>query len=177
MAMIETVSPQHASGPVAAVYSEIEQTLGHIPNGMQLFSASPTLLGQQWQQLGYYMRHPNLSFPLLASIRLLCSTEHECDYCIGFNSALLVNHAGWTLDQVNATKRDASAAPLSPKELALLQFVLKAVGAPKTASENEVAALRALGWHEADIFDAVAHGARNVAVDIIFNTFKVQQDA
>lgn len=177
MSLIQTVSPQHASGPVAAVYGEIEQALGQVPNGMQLFSASPTLLGQQWQQLGYYMQHPTLSFPLLATIRLLCSTEHECDYCVGFNSMLLVNHAGWNLDQVAATKRDPGAAPLSPKEIALLRFVLKSVRTPKSASEAEVAALRALGWDESDIFDAVAHGARNVAIDIIFNTFKVQADA
>lgn len=177
MTMIQTVSPQHASGPVAAIYGEITQVLGQVPNGMQLFSASPSLLAQQWESLGYYMQHPSLSFPLLATIRLLCSAEHECDYCVGFNSMLLVNHAGWNLDQVAATKRDANAAPLSPKEIALLQFVLKAVRAPKTANEAEVAALRTLGWSESDIFDAVAHGARNVAVDIIFNTFKVQRDA
>lgn len=177
MAMIQTVSPQQASGAVAAVYEQITQAIGQVPNGMQLFSASPSLLEQQWESLGYYMQHPSLSFPLLATIRLLCSAEHECDYCVGFNSMLLVNHAGWTLDQVAATKRDANAAPLSPKELAMLRFVLKAVRAPKTANEAEVAALRALGWNESEIFDAVAHGARNVAIDIIFNTFKVQSDA
>ena len=36
--------------------------------------------------------------------------------------------------------------------------------------------LKSLGWEEGDIVDAVAHGARNSAADIVLNTFKVEQD-
>jgi hypothetical protein len=33
--------------------------------------------------------------------------------------------------------------------------------------------LKALGWAERDIFDAVTHGARAVSTNIIFDTFKI----
>ena len=35
---------------------------------------------------------------------------------------------------------------------------------------------RALGWSDRDVFDAVNHGARNIAADILFNTFKIDND-
>lgn len=33
-----------------------------------------------------------------------------------------------------------------------------------------------MGWTDSDLIDAVAHGARNTAVDILFNTFKIERD-
>jgi hypothetical protein len=37
-------------------------------------------------------------------------------------------------------------------------------------------AARAAGWSDGDILDAVNHGARMVAGDIIINGFKVERD-
>ena len=89
---------------------------------------------------------------------------------------MLINMAGWTPEQVSATKRDASAAPLNEKDKALLQFVLKAVNRREASTRAEIDALVRLGWTQADLLDAVAHGARNVGVDIIFNAFQIEND-
>ncbi len=176
MPLIETVTPEKASGKVAAVYSDINKVFGRVPNAMQMYSASPALLGQQWESMGYYLKHPALSFPLLAAIRMLVSQENNCHYCIGMNGALLIHMGKWTPEQVTATKQDAKAAPLPEKEMALLAFVLKTVAERKPVTRAEIEQLKKLGWSEADVFDAVAHGARNVAVDIIFNTFQIEND-
>jgi len=77
---------------------------------------------------------------------------------------------------VNATKRDPMTAPLPPKEKAMLAFVLKAVAERKPVTRTEIDALKKFDWSESDVFDAVAHGARNVAVDIVFNTFQIEND-
>jgi alkylhydroperoxidase family enzyme len=92
------------------------------------------------------------------------------------NAALLIQHAGFTPDQIAAMKRDPAAAPLDEKDKAMLLFVLKATRAPKTVAPADLDVLRALGWNDREIFDAVNHGARNVAVDILFNTFKIEND-
>ncbi|MBI3561628.1 MAG: hypothetical protein HY080_07940 [Gammaproteobacteria bacterium] len=176
MSLLATVSPDKAQGKVADVYGSIKKVFGRIPNAMQMYSVSPSLLDNQWSGMSYYLQHPNLSFTLLATIRMLVSQENKCDYCIGMNGSLLINMAGWSADQVNATKRDASAAPLKDKEKTLLQFVLKTVNQRKPITRAEIDKLIALGWTETDVIDAVAHGARNVAVDIIFNTFQVEHD-
>ncbi len=176
MSIIASVAPEKSAGLVGQIYEQMQQAFGRIPNAFRLFSISPAVMENQWQNNRYYFQHPTLGFPLLASIRMLVSQENECEYCIGMNAALLIQHAGFTPDQIAAMKRDASAAPLEARDKAMLLFVLKATGAPKTVERADVDALHALGWSDGEIFDAVNHGARNVAVDILFNAFKIEND-
>jgi len=58
----------------------------------------------------------------------------------------------------------------------LLLFVLKSCDNPHLVAAEDLDRLRSLGWSEVDIVDAVAHGARMVGTNIIFNTFKIDQD-
>lgn len=176
MALIDGVAPGAAQGAVAGIFQEIEQALGQVPGGMQLYAVSPGLLAQQWQVVGYYARHPRLPLALTAAIRLLVSQDNDCDYCIDFNAGLLIERCGWTPEQVSVSKHDVAAAPLAASDKALLQFVLQTVNARQPATRDNLEGLKQLGWSEADILDAVALGARNVAVDIIFNTFQVEPD-
>lgn len=176
MSLITTIAPDKANGKVAEVYSSISKVFGRVPNAMQVYSSSPELLEMQWGGMTYYLRHPALSFALLATIRMLVSQENKCDYCIGMNGSLLINMAGWSVEQVNATKRDAKAAPLPEKEKAMLMFVLKSVVDRKPIARAEIDKLVQLGWTESDVLDAVAHGARNVMADIVFNTFQIEHD-
>lgn len=176
MAMIQTVSPDQASGKLAQIYGEIEKVFGSVPNAMQLYSISPDLLEQQWQQIGYYMRHPGLSFPLLAMIRMLVSQENQCEYCVGFNESMLIHMAGLTPEQLVTAKRNPADAPLPEKEKAMLLFVLKSTKNAKDVDHSDLEQLRAHGWGDGDIMDAVHHGARNMAVDVVFNTFKIDND-
>ena len=169
MPLIDSVVPEKASGQVAEIYGDLAKVFGRVPNAMQMYSSSPALLAQQWQATGYYFTHPNLPRPLLAAIRMLVSQENDCDYCIGFNAGMLINMAGWTPEQVAASKRDASAVPLSEKEKALLHFVLKAVNRREVATRAEIDALTRLGWTHADLLDAVAHG-HAMSVSISFST-------
>ncbi|HEX8963657.1 MAG TPA: hypothetical protein VF801_11700 [Rhodocyclaceae bacterium] len=176
MSILATVAPEKAAGLVGQIYEQMQQAFGRIPNAFRMYSVSPTVMENQWQNNRYYFQHPTLSFPLLASIRMLVSQENECDYCIGLNAALLIQHAGYTVDQIAAMKADPAAAPLSAKDKAMLLFVLKATKAPKTVTSADVEGLHGQGWSDGEIFDAVNHGARNVAADILFNTFKIEND-
>ena len=176
MSLIATVSPQNASGALDTLYADMEQAFGRIPNAFQLYSSSPGLLAQQWEQIRYYTDHPALSFPLLAMIRLLVSQENDCEYCVGFNEAMLIHRASLSPEQIAAAKRNAADAPLPGKDKAMLLFVLKATQTPKAVEKADIDLLRNMGWKDGDILDAVHHGARNMAVDVVFNTFKVDND-
>ena len=176
MPIISTISPDRATGKVADVYQQVAKAMGRVPNAVIMYSSSPTLLEQQWQMMGYYMNHPNLSFPLLTTMRMLVSQENDCAYCVGMNASLLINFCGLTEEQVAQTKQNPQDAPLSEKEKAILLFVLKSVAKPHSASADDIAQLKKLGWSEGDIFDAVGHGARMLAADVIFNTFKIEND-
>ncbi len=176
MSIISTEEPGQASGKVAEVYGKIQQAMGRVPNAFRTYSASPVLLEQHFQSISYYMRHPTLSFPLLAIVRMLVSQKNDCQYCVGFNESMLMHMAGLTAEQIAATKRNPENAPLPEKEKAMLLLVLKATQTPKLVERSDLDSLRALGWRDGDILDAVYHGARNVSADIVFNTFKIEND-
>ncbi|BAN34374.1 hypothetical protein SCD_n00526 [Sulfuricella denitrificans skB26] len=176
MSIISTVAPEHTEGKVAELYGQIQQMMGRVPNAFQMYSSSPALLEQQIQHISYFMQHPTLSFPLLAMVRMLVSQNNDCQYCIGLNEGMLIQRVGLTVEQVAAIRRDPANAPLPDKDKAMLLLVLKATKTPKSVDKSDLDQLRALGWSDGDIMDAVYHGARNVAVDIVFNAFKIDND-
>lgn len=176
MSILQTVTPDRASGEVADIYAQIERAWGHVPAAIQVFSANPALLRHQWEYYGSIMQHPRLSMPLTACIRMLVSQAGNCDYCIDMNAAMLMNLAGWTADEVAAARADFRDSPLGAEDKALLGLVLKATRDSKSVTAHDLEAARAAGWSDGDILDAVNHGARMVAGDIVINGFKVERD-
>jgi uncharacterized peroxidase-related enzyme len=176
MSMLQTHTPDTATGEVAEIYAQIRNAWGHVPAAIQVFSANPFLLRHQWEYYDSMMQHPTLSMPLTACIRMLVSQAGHCDYCIDMNAGMLINMAGWTPEQVAATRADFHDSPLSPDEKMLLGLVLKATHDSSSVSALDMQAARAAGWSDGDILDAVNHGARMVAGDIIINGFKVERD-
>lgn len=176
MPLIHTVTPEHATGQVKEVYDQVLAAFGHIPNFMQINSSSPELITKQWQFIGYYMQHPNLSFGLLALMRMLIAQTGHCEYCIGLNEAMLINRAGFTPDQIVAAKRDPASAPLPEKDRAMLLFVLKAVHDSNSTTPSDISGLKQLGWTDSDILDGLSHGAHMLAADTLLNALKVDID-
>ena len=176
MSILQTVKPEAATGEVAAIYAQMEKMMGGVPAPFQLYSPNPFLLKQQVEYVGTIMEHPTLSMPLTTCIRMLVSQEGKCEYCIGMNAGLLVNMMGWTLEQVAATQADFNNSPLSDKEKVMLGLVLKMTHDPHSIGAADLQKVRDAGWTDSDILDAVNHGARMVAGDILINGFKVERD-
>ena len=126
MSILDTVTPDQATGEVAEIYAQIQNAWGHVPAAIQVFSATPFLLRHQWEYYGSIMQHPTLSLPLTACIRMLVSQAGSCDYCIDMNAGMLINAAGWTPEEVAATRADFNDSPLTAPEKLLLGLVLKA---------------------------------------------------
>lgn len=176
MSILQTVTPETATGEVAAIYAQIQQAWGQVPTAIQAYSANPFLLKQQWEYYGSIMQHPTLTMPLTTCIRMLVSQAGNCTYCIDMNAGMLINMFGWTPDQAAATRANYLDSPLSPKEKTLLGLVLKMTGDSTSITSADMQAARDAGWSDGDILDAVNHGARMVASDIIINGFKVERD-
>ena len=176
MSILQTVTPETATGEVAAIYAQIQQAWGQIPTAIQAYSANPFLLKQQWEYYGSIMQHPTLTLPLTTCIRMLVSQAGNCTYCIDMNAGMLINMFGWTPDQVAATRANYLDSPLSLKEKTLLGLVLKMTRDSTTVTSADMQAARDAGWSDSDILDAVNHGARMLAGDIIINGFKVERD-
>lgn len=177
MPIIKTVAPQDATGVLAEYYAKITAMRGEVRNNAMLFSASPELLRQQMDFIIHYANHPTLSMPLLAAIRVMVSSGETCEYCIDFNTGMLINMAGWTPEQVAAMRHNIVDTPFPAKEAAMLKLAVKAVRNAHGVTASDLDELRELGWSDGDILDAVNHGARMLATDILFNAFKIEKDA
>jgi alkylhydroperoxidase family enzyme len=175
MALIQTTPPEKAEGKLAELYAELDQMFGRIPNSARMLGVSPALLDNQLQMIDYYRTHSTLSPAFIAAIRLLVSKACHSQYCQNFNTGFLL-HGGYTKEQIEAMQADPSRVPFDEKQKTLLLFVLKACDTPHSVVAADVDRVRAQGWTDADIMDAVAHGARMVATNIIFDTFKIDQE-
>jgi alkylhydroperoxidase family enzyme len=175
MALVQTTLPEKAEGKLAELYAEVEQMFGMVPNNVRMLGVSPPLLENQLQLIGHYMGHPTLTTPFLAMVRMLVSKACHSPYCQNLNSGLLLK-AGFTKEQIAAMQADPAQVPLDEKQKTLLLFVLKACDNPHSVSAEDMDRLRSLGWSEVDVVDAVAHGARMVGTNIIFDTFKIDRD-
>lgn len=157
MFRIKTVAPDEATGQVAEAYSVFPPEAG-VPEPLQLMSASPQLVNLQVQAIRYFMNHPNLSFPLLACIRYLVADHVGYKYCMGFNQQVL-GMAGMGPDDFKVMVESPMQAPLEDHERSLLDFVVRAVKDPGSIRDQDVEELKAQGWNDTDIFDALYHGA------------------
>lgn len=176
MSLITTTQPQQAEGTTAEIYQEIEGMFGFVPNAIRLDSVNPGHMARHWESIRDAIAHESLSARLFTLIRLLVSEESHCDYCIGLNAALLMQHHGMSQEDIARVKQTPEAAPLDEKEKALLHFVMKGVRDSNSITAQDIEALKLLGCSEREIFDAMAHGAWQVAGDIMLNAFKVEHD-
>jgi alkylhydroperoxidase family enzyme len=176
MPLINTIRPEEASGELAELYAQMIAIRGCVPNSSQMWSVSPELYKQQLSFIDYYMNHKTLSASLLACIRILVSTTTQCQYCIDRNTNMLINLLGWELNDVLALKTQGKSDRLALRENEMLRFVVEAVKNNSKADVQTLNTLRALGWSDAEILDSLQHGARMFAIDIIFNTFDIEND-
>jgi alkylhydroperoxidase family enzyme len=165
MFLLNTVAESEAQGKIKEGYDMFP---GPVPAPLILLSASPELFDRQIGYFHYYRGHKSLSFPLLTAIRFISSDECGHDFCLDFNRQILLR-AGMSASEVDAMKEDPSTAPLEDKEQAMLAFVAKALRSPKAVTQMDVDGLRSQGWTDADILDAMLHGANMKASAAVFN--------
>jgi alkylhydroperoxidase family enzyme len=132
-----------------------------------MMSASPDIVGLQGQFFKYFRAHPRLGFKLQALIRYLVAADLGYSYCVAFNGNLL-HSVGLTDVELEAVHADLAQAPLEDKEKALLSFVMVTLRQPEQTQDAEIAALRAAGWQDSDIFDALWIGAGMIAAGTLY---------
>lgn len=162
-------TPEHAAGAVADVYSHFTGRMD-VPAPLQLLSASPELLQLQFTQIAHFMRHPALSFGLLAAVRYLAAKQACFDYCRTLNRSWLTK-SGLNENDLDQLDQGGHADAFSDEENALLRLVGKVLS--KTAvTPTEVDAVRGLGWKDADILDACYHGTNLISISLLFEAFQ-----
>lgn len=172
MGLLNIQTPENAEGAVKEVYDVFQKTMGIIPSPMALLSASPEAFKLGWASLQYFMKHPTLNFAILSAIRYLVAKEYDYAYCTSFNKEFLKKQ-GLSDDDITDMTQDPLKAPLEDRERDLLAFVIKAIKTPDAVDQSDMDGLRALGWTDSDILDAVLHGSSMIGPSILMKAFKM----
>lgn len=87
-------------------------------------------------------------------IAAFVSARNGCRYCAGAHKAFAESH-GVDPGLLEAILTDLDSAPVAPKLRALLAFCAKLNDAPARMTDEDAAALRAAGWTDEAIEDAI----------------------
>jgi alkylhydroperoxidase family enzyme len=172
-ALLTPTPPTDEEDRIAGILSQVEQTLGFIPDGLRLYRISPPLLENFVANIGYFREHPSLRQELLAMIRYLGSSKAGGQFCVDLNESFLIS-MGVDRDIIRATRDNPENAPLEAKEMPLLRLALKALDEPGAVNKTDLDVARESGWSDRDIFDVVALAANNRAFNIVLKTFNIE---
>ena len=154
MAFIETTAPAAASGEVRAMYERQQQAWGFVPNYARPFSHRPEVM-TLWADLQRGLR-AHVDRRRFELITFAAAHALRSSYCtLAHGKALL---EWFDADQIRLLAEDgpAESAFLSPAERAMLAYAAKAATAPYRVTAGEVAALKAHGFDDEEIFDIAA---------------------
>jgi hypothetical protein len=173
MPLLKTVAPGNAEGKVKESYDFFNEMAGMIPLPIEMISTSPDLLSIYIDTVKYYLNESNLSFSLLAHIRLLVAKEEHYPYCVNLNQEILKKMGGLSQEKIDEALKDEGLASLESKEVEMLKFVMKAIKDPATTEKSDIIKLHEFGWTDKDIFEAVHEGLLMVIRGMAFKAFKM----
>ena len=153
MAWIDVIPEADATGDLRAAYDHIEQARGKLSNIMRVHSLRPEAM----------RTHMDLYLALLFSTSGLKRAEREllatvvsatngCAYCTRHHGEAL--KAYWKDEaRVAQIAEDYTAADLSIRERAMLDYGVALTREPASVNEADVEALRTVGFSDSDVLD------------------------
>ena len=172
--LITYTSEKDATGDTKAVYEEIKNAYGIVPEPIKALSLNPKLLRNKWESYKLAGENTNFSPKMTAMMRLLVAEKNDCEFCVGFNKGMLINVFKLPIDEINALQKDPTNAKLEAKQKEMLLFMLKSANNPHSVTKKDISALKKLGWSETDIMEGAHQATDMVAISLFIDTFKIQ---
>ncbi len=150
MSRLHVVSPEQATGQTRKLYDAIERALGGVPNIYQAVGNSPAALDGALY-VGAVLGKGQLSSAEIEAVKLAVSEAYGCNYCLAAHT-LLGKKAGLSDAQAISIRR---GAPQDPKLAALIRFVNTAIQPKGRISDDDLRAVKAAGYNDAQITEAL----------------------
>lgn len=154
MSFISPVSEEQASPPLKNLYAAIRQKLGFLPNYFQALGRRPGLVEGHLALSAAVEQSPALPLALKEKMGLVISGLNTSSYCIAIHMEML---RGMGVERPLGRKlvTDYPSAPVDSREMALYRFADKLTVRPADIKQEDVDALRAAGWDDDAIVEAV----------------------
>jgi len=137
----------------------VERKYGKVPPHFKLFAAiNPVRFKMFLVEIAYITDHPNIHPDFFVFLRRVISAKYDFAYCLHFNEEMLYSR-GYTADLINDVEASSAALPLNKAHQALFAATLATMEDPNSFTKETIESLKQHGWCDADIFDALDHGA------------------
>jgi len=158
-AWIRMLSYDESTGYLRQLYDRVKGPGGAIDNVMKIHSLRPHTMEGHSALYKSVLHHTGNTLPVwfLECLGIYTSLANKCDYSVAHHFAGLTR---LLKDEARAKTIYAAFVAASPervfsgKELALLNYVRKLTLKPQEMVEADIAALRAAGADDAEIFEA-----------------------
>lgn len=147
---LNSIEPDAATGKVAAMYGQVKSNMGMIPNLFKGLANSPQAL-EAYLTLDKLIGEGSLSPAEQQLVRMVTSVRNECTYCVAAHTMGLKG-AGLSDSQILEVRRGRSD---DAKLQALIDFTLKVMDTKGFVSDEDLAAVRAAGYTDANIADVM----------------------
>lgn len=154
MSFIDTIPPAAAHGAVAQMYRRQQVAWGFVPNYALVFCHRPEVL-RRWGQLLAEIRRP-MDLRRFELVTFAAAHELRNSACTLVHGTKLREFFG---DDETIAIAEGRTGMLSAAEQALLQFARQVARDAAAVTAGDVAALRGLGFEDAEIFDVAAAAA------------------
>ena len=171
MSRITTVNQTEATGKAKELLDAVQKKLGFAPNMMKTMAHSPAVL-EAYLNFNGTLAHGKLNASLREQIALVSAETNGCAYCASAHS-IIGKSAGLTDAEITAARRGSSD---DPKTDAALKFTRSVIVNHGSVSDEEVAAIKAVGYSEAEIAEIIAHIALNTFTNYFNKIAKTEID-
>ncbi len=159
MTFIQTIPLEEATGLLKQVYDKELADNGVVDNGVRAFGLRPSA-HIAWQQLRVTIQS-HMDMRRYELVTLAAAASLRCSYCTLAHGAILASKF-FSAEQVEAMTRDYRNAGLEPAEVAMMAYAEKIARNAYKVTPEDIDALRAHGFSDADILDiALTAAARS----------------
>jgi uncharacterized peroxidase-related enzyme len=165
--------PAREAAPSASqpLLDAVEKKLGVVPNLFRLVALSPAAL-QGLLGLNGALGE-TLDVKTRERIALAVAQVNECDYCLSAHTYLGLNLAKIDGAEIALNRKGASSAP---KANAAVAFAVKVAQARGKVGDDDLQAVRAAGFTDAQLIEIVALVAENVFTNFANNVAQTEID-
>ncbi len=141
----------------------VKKQLGVVPNMFRLISNSPAAL-EGYLGLSAALSKGRLPAPTRERIALAVAEENGCSYCLSAHTYLGKNLAKLDEAEISVNRKGASN---DSKADAAVRFAVKLVQERGHVSEDDLRAVKAVGYDDAQVIEIVLHVALNTWTNLI----------
>ncbi len=154
MPRIKPANVGTATNDVKAVFDEIQQAFGMVPNLFRSYADFPPLLRANWEKVKAVMMQGVLERKTKEAIAVMVSKDNSCKYCVIAHSAIL-RTMGVSGEEVEQIINDIENSGFGKKELAIIGLARRANGDPHKITDKDFAEVTGAGVSQAEIIEAL----------------------